>query len=129
MEEDEMIVDWGSGKVQSNLGEHKAQPERGNEGDAAVDRARQQAEDILGKFELPAGLPPEVPWRVRETEALLPNIIMDKRPEHRESTNLGPDPRERIWKSTPEIGRRRKSNAKIEGSGMCSGTLGNTVTP
>ena len=129
MEEEELIVDWGSGKVQSNLGERKAYPERRDGDYTAADRARQQAEEILGKFDLPAGLPPEVPWRVRETGAPLPDVIMSKRPEQEECTNLGLDPRELIWKSTPAIRRRRESNAKFEGRGMCSGTLGNAANP
>ena len=70
MDPDELVVDWSSGVVETNIGER-----------VGTDRSRQHAEELLGElFELPEGLPPEAPWQVIGSSAGLPRIALnDKR--------------------------------------------------
>ena len=61
IDHDQLVVDWSSGVVKTNIGE-RILPEESARGGTTTDRSRQQAEELLGKlFELPEGLPPEAP--------------------------------------------------------------------
>ena len=74
MDHDELVVDWSSGVVETNVGEGIITEE------STTDRSRQQAEELLGKlFELPEGLPPEAPWRVIGSSAGLPTVILNQK--------------------------------------------------
>ena len=62
---EDVIVDWSSRCVRSNVGDSRMNVEDEEREIGNSDRARQQAEDILGElFVVPPGLPPTVPWRV-----------------------------------------------------------------
>ena len=78
MDPDELVVDWSSGVVETNIGE-RITPEESER--VGTDRSRQHAEELLGElFDLPEGLPPEAPWRVIGSSAGLPRIALnDKR--------------------------------------------------
>ena len=47
MDRDELVVDWSSGVVKTNIGE-RILPEESARGGTTTDRSRQQAEELLG---------------------------------------------------------------------------------
>ena len=63
---DDVVVDWSSGEIKTNVGDLQAQMAENSTGEIRdSNRARQQAEDILGKrFVVRGGWPPTVPWIV-----------------------------------------------------------------
>ena len=68
----EVVVNWSSGVVEKNVGDARDSFVRnvvrnGKESE----RAKQQANDILGKcFNPPKGYPPEIPHRVYDTSII-----------------------------------------------------------
>ena len=79
---DDVVVDWSSRRIETNVGDSRIQMTAnptGVLGDS--DRARQQAEDMLGRlFVVPKGLPPEVPWRVHHDSISALNGTVDSMP-------------------------------------------------
>jgi hypothetical protein len=75
-ERENIIVDWSSGLLESNVGEPRTGIESRDPGvRVEIGKCRTQADEMLGEyFVLPPGTPPESQWRVIDDSAFVPSV-------------------------------------------------------
>ena len=108
--EEEVVVNWSSGVVKKNVGDAKDPSLRNAvQNGKESERAKQQANDILGKyFNPPKGYPPGIPQRmyVQRTKAArlpestkaeqLPEVTKSEQLPESNNMDLGTRPQNRI---------------------------------